>query len=411
AVGRAAPAQREGSVVTDWSTPRVSPVPLRPRELSLRERALDRTSPLRRLDWVLMLAVLALVSVGGLLVWSATREHEIALGADPQAFLKKHVINAVIGLALGTAAALVDYRALRAYAPIVYGASCLGLLAVLSPLGSTINGAHSWIVLPAGFQIQPSEFAKLAIVVGMAMLLGEKRDGESGPRDSDVVAVLALCALPMGLIMLQPDFGTTMVFIFVILGVLSVAAAPARWIAGLLIAGVVVGGGVAPHVLKDYQLNRFRVVANPTTDPRGVGYNTTQARVAIGSGGVWGKGLFHGSQTQGRFIPEQQTDFVFTVAGEELGLVGAGGVILLMGLVLWRGLRIAALATDSFGRLVAAGVVSWFAFQSFVNIGMTLGIMPVTGLPLPFVSYGGSAMFANLMAIGLLQNVHMRADL
>jgi rod shape determining protein RodA len=393
--------------VTDWSTPRVSPVPLRPREVSLRERALDRTSPLRQLDWVLLLAVSALVAVGGLLIWSATREKEIALGLDPQAFLKKHIINAVIGLALGCAAALIDYRSLRAYAPIVYGASCLGLLAVLSPLGSTINGAHSWIVLPAGFQIQPSEFAKLAIVVGMAMLLGEKRDGESGPRDGDVLTALALCALPMGLIMLQPDFGTTMVFIFVILGVLAVAGAPARWVVGLLVAGVLVGGFVAPHVLKDYQLDRFRVVANPTIDPSGVGYNTTQARVAIGAGGLWGKGLFQGSQTQGRFIPEQQTDFVFTVAGEELGLVGAGGIILVLGLVLWRGLRIASQATDPFGRLVAAGVVSWFAFQSFVNIGMTLGIMPVTGLPLPFVSYGGSAMFANLMAIGLLQNVHM----
>jgi rod shape determining protein RodA len=395
--------------MTDWSTPRISPVPLRPRDVSLRQRALDRTSPLRQLDWVLLLAVALLVIVGGLLVWSATKQHEIALGRDPQAFLKKHMINAVLGIALGTAAALVDYRALRAYAPLVYGASCLGLIAVLSPLGSTINGAHSWIVLPAGFQIQPAEFAKLAIVVGMAMLLGERRDGENRPRDTDVLAVLGLCAVPMALVMLQPDFGTMMVFIFVILGVLAVASAPARWVAGLLIAGVLVGGFVAPHVLKDYQLNRFKVVANPNADPRGVSFNLNQALIANGSGGLTGKGLFHGPQTQGRFIPEQQTDFVFTVAGEELGLVGAGGIILVLGLVLWRGLRIASQATDAFGRLVAAGVVSWFGFQSFVNIGMTLGIMPVTGLPLPFISYGGSAMFANLMAIGLLQNVHMRS--
>jgi len=393
----------------EWATPRVSPVRLRPQQVSVRDRILDRSSPLRQLDWWLMIAVSALVAIGGLLIWSATRENQMAKGLDPQAFLKKHVINAVIGLALGTVTALFDYRALRAYAPVVYGASCLGLLIVLSPIGATINGAHSWIVLPAGFQIQPSEFAKLAIVVGMAMLLGEKRDGEDAPRDVDVLQVLALCALPMALIMLQPDFGTTMVFIFVILGVLSVAGAPARWVGGLLLAGVLVGGLVAPHVLKDYQLNRFKVVSNPSIDPRGVGYNVRQARIAIGSGGLTGKGLFHGTQTQGRFIPEQQTDFVFTVAGEELGLVGAGGIILLLGLVLWRGLRIASLATDPFGRLVAAGVVSWFGFQSFVNIGMTLGIMPVTGLPLPFISYGGSSMFANLMAVGLLQNVHMRS--
>ncbi len=393
----------------EWTTPRISPVRLRPHEVTLRERVLDRASPLRQLDLVLLAAVTALVSLGGLLVWSATKEHQLALGLDPQAFLKRHIINAALGTALGTAAALVDYRALRAYAPFVYGFSCLGLLVVLSPLGATINGAHSWIVLPAGFQIQPSEFAKLAIVVGMAMLLGEKRDGEATPRDTDVVGVLALCAVPMGLIMLQPDFGTTMVFIFTILGVLTVAGAPARWIGGLIVAGVLVGGLLAPHLLKDYQLDRFRVVANPHAAPHTVGYNTQQARIAIGSGGVFGKGLFHGTQTQGRFIPEQQTDFVFTVAGEELGLVGAGTIVLLLGVVLWRGLRIASQASDPFGRLLAAGVVSWFGFQSFVNIGMTLGIMPVTGLPLPFVSYGGSSMFANLMAVGLLQNVHMRS--
>ena len=395
--------------MTDWSTPRVSPVRLRPREVTVRERMLDRASPLRQLDWLLLFAVAALVSVGGLLIWSATRQRELALGGDPHAFLKKHILNATIGLILGTAAALIDYRALRAYAPVVYIASCLGLIAVLSPLGSTINGAHSWIVLPAGFQIQPSEFAKLAIVVGMAMLLGEKRDGESRPRDSDVLAVLGLCLVPMALVMLQPDLGTTMVFIFVILGVLSVAGAPARWVVGLLVAGVIAGAFVAPHILKSYQLDRFRVVANPSAQLGGAGYNVHQALIANGSGGLFGKGLFHGTQTQGRFIPEQQTDFVFTVAGEELGLIGASLIIVLLGIVLWRGLRIASQATDTFGQLVAAGVVSWFAFQSFVNIGMTLGIMPVTGLPLPFLSYGGSSMFANLIAIGLLQNVHLRS--
>jgi rod shape determining protein RodA len=395
--------------VTDWSTPRVSPVRLRPREVTVRERMLDRASPLRQLDWLLLLAVLALVSVGGLLIWSATRQRELALGGDPHAFLKKHILNAAIGLIFGTAAAVVDYRALRAYAPVVYIASCLGLIAVLSPLGSTINGAHSWIVLPAGFQIQPSEFAKLAIVVGMAMLLGEKRDGESRPRDSDVLAVLGLCLVPMALVMLQPDLGTTMVFIFVILGVLSVAGAPARWVVGLLVAGVIAGAFVAPHILKSYQLDRFRVVANPAAQLGGAGYNVHQALIANGSGGLFGKGLFHGTQTQGRFIPEQQTDFIFTVAGEELGLIGASLIIVLLGIVLWRGLRIASQATDTFGQLVAAGVVSWFTFQSFVNIGMTLGIMPVTGLPLPFLSYGGSSMFANLIAIGLLQNVRLRS--
>ena len=397
--------------MTHWpTTPRVAPISLRPRGASMRERALQRESPLRRVDWVLLLAVAALIGVGALLVWSATRQRMIDAGLDPQAFLKKHVLNAALGLALASVAALVDYRALRAYAPIVYVASCLGLIAVLSPLGSTINGAHSWIVLPAGFQIQPAEFAKVALVVGMAMILAEKRDAEDVPRNSDVLLVLALAAVPMGLIMLQPDLGTMLVIVFVILGVLSVAGTPAKWIAGLLLMGsLVCVGAVQAGMLKDYQLARFTAFANPQQNLGSTGYNTNQARIAIGSGGVWGKGLFHGTQTNGRFIPEQQTDFVFTVAGEELGLAGSATVIGLLGLVLYRGLRIARLATDPFGRLVAAGVVSWFAFQSFVNIGMTLGIMPVTGLPLPFVSYGGSSMFANLIAIGLLQNVHMRS--
>ena len=388
-----------------------SPVVLRPRGASLRERALQRESPLRRLDLVLALCVAALVVLGALLVWSATRQRMVLAGLDPQTFFKKHALNAVIGLVLAIGAALVDYRALRAYVPVVYALSCLGLVVVLSPVGATINGAHSWIVLPAGFQIQPSEFAKVAIVVGMAMILGEKRDAEDVPRDTDVLLVLSLTAVPMALIMLQPDLGTMLVLVFIVLGVLAVAAAPPRWICGLLLAGVVVSAGaVQLGVLDEYQVDRFAAFANPELDPRGAGYNTNQARIAIGSGGVLGKGLFQGTQTSGRFIPEQQTDFVFTVAGEELGLVGAGAIIALLGLVLWRGLRIASRAQDAFGRLVAAGVVSWFAFQSFVNIGMTLGIMPVTGLPLPFVSYGGSAMFANLIAVGLLQNVHLRSE-
>lgn len=395
--------------MTDWTTPRVSPVPLTKRE-TLRERALHRESPLRRLDWPLVVCTIALSVVGAVLVWSATRNNLTAKGLDPNTFLKRHVLNLGIGLALGAIAALVDYRMLRAYAPIVYVASCLGLVAVLSPLGSTINGAHSWIVIGGGFQIQPSEFAKVALVVGMAMILGEKRDNEADPRDTDVLLVLALAAVPMGLILLQPDFGTMMVFVFTILGVLAVSGAPTRWVAGLVLLGALTGFGILHlHLLKPYQEQRLTAFANPNADRGDTGYNVNQAKIAIGSGRVTGKGLFQGTQTNGEFIPEQQTDFVFTVAGEELGFVGAGGILLLLGVVLWRGSRIAVNAGDMFGMLVAAGVVSWFAFQSFVNVGMTLGIMPVTGLPLPFVSYGGSSMFANMMAVGLLCNVKMRS--
>ena len=379
------------------ATVRVRPV--------LREPA-RRDGPLGRLDVVLALAVAGLVGLGAVLVWSATRQRQLDAGLDPQAFLRRHLVNAALGLAIACVVALVDVRTLQAYAPMIYLGACAGLVAVLSPLGSTINGAHSWIVLGGGFQVQPSEFAKVALVVGMAVLLSARHDAP--PETRDVLLVLALAAVPVALVLLQPDLGTVLVLVVVVLGALVVSGAPARWIGALLVAGVVVcGGAVQLGVLDTYQLDRFAAFADPTLDPRGVGYNVNQARIAIGSGGLTGKGLFQGTQTSGRFIPEQQTDFVFTVAGEELGLVGASALLALLGVVLWRGLLIAARAEDPIGRLVAAGVVSWLAFQSFVNVGMTLGIMPVTGLPLPFVSYGGSAMMANLMAVGLLQNVHL----
>ncbi|MCY7372945.1 MAG: rod shape-determining protein RodA [Spirochaetaceae bacterium] len=372
---------------------------------------LGRGSAVRRLDWTLLLAVLALSALGGALVWSATRPEALNSGTDPQAFLKRHALNVVIGLVLGVVASAFDYRMLRAYAPFVYVLSLAGLLAVLSPLGTTINGSHSWIVLPAGFSVQPSELAKVALVVGLAMVLAETRDGEVEPRNVDVVVALALAALPLALVMLQPDLGTALVLCALVLGVIAVSGAPLRWILGLvggaaLLAVVAVQTGM----LKDYQLDRFRAFYDPSADPKGVGYNVRQAQIAVGSGGLDGQGLFQGQQTQGQFVPAQQTDFIFTVAGEELGFLGAALVVALVGLVLWRAGRIATQAEDLFGRLVATGILCWFGFQSFENIGMTLGIMPVTGVPLPFVSYGGSSMFANMLAIGLLQNVHMRRD-
>jgi len=362
----------------------------------------------RRVDWLLAVSALALALIGSLLVWAATKQRELDSGGDPRAYLKRHLINLVIGLVMGWVVAVVDYRALRRYAPIVYIGSCVGLVAVLG-IGTTINGAHSWIVLPAGFQIQPSEFAKVALIVSMAMLLAERRERERRRAWADLPLVLLLAAIPMGLIMLQPDIGTVMVFVFTILGVLSVAGVSWKWIVGLIALGIIVAyAAVALHILKNYQLDRFRAFANPDNSTSSAAYNVNQARIAIGSGGIFGEGLFNGKQTNGKFVPEQQTDFVFSVAGEELGLLGAGGIIVLFAIMLWRALRIAGRSPDPFGKVAAAGIVSWFAFQAFVNIGMTLGIMPVTGLPLPFVSYGGSSMFADCLAIGLLQNIHMR---
>ena len=366
----------------------------------------ERDSFWWRVDWVIAGSALLLSLLGALLVWSATKPRLLEAGGDPNSYLERHLLNLAIGLVLGTVFAVVDYRALRAYAPLVYLASCLGLVAVLV-VGTTINGAHSWIVIGGGFQIQPSEFAKVALVVGMAVLLAERSTHEESSRGADVPLVLALAAVPLGLVMLQPDLGTAMVFVFTVLGVLLLSGTPVRWLAALIAAGIlVIVASVQLGVLKEYQLERFRAFTDQDSDTLGAAYNITQARIAIGNGGLTGTGLFQGTQTNGKFVPEQQTDFVFTVAGEELGLLGAGGIVLLFGLLLWRALRLAGRSPDLFGRLVAGGVACWFAFQVFVNIGMTLGIMPITGLPLPFVSYGGSSMFANWMAVGLLLNVN-----
>jgi rod shape determining protein RodA len=241
-------------------------------------------------------------------------------------------------------------------------------------------------------------------------LLGERRDANAAPDDRDVWLALGICVVPVLLILKQPDVGTIMVLGFVIFGVIALSGVSARWVLGMLLVAVLGALLITHlHLLKQYQIDRLTNFTHPTQDTQGFGYNTHQARIAIGHGGLFGQGLFHGSQTNGHFVPEQQTDFVFTVAGEELGLVGAGLVVLLIGVVLWRGLSIAARAEDAFGTLLAVGIVCWLGFQAFENIGMTVGIMPVTGLPLPLVSYGGSSMFAVLMAVGLLQNVHMRS--
>jgi rod shape determining protein RodA len=366
----------------------------------------SRDSVVRRLDWTLLLPMLALAVVSSFLVYSATRAGK---GADPTAFLKKHVLNVGIGLILYGIVSVFDYRLLRAYAPILYGLSVVGLITVLSPLGDTVNGSHSWIVVGGGFQIQPSEFAKVGLVVLLAMVLGEPRDGEVGPGTRDILIALAIVGLPAALIMLQPDLGTTMVFTAVVLGMLAISGAKRRWTLGLVAGGVLGAFAVVQFgLLKAYQIARFTAFIDPSADPRGAGYNAAQARIAIGSGGLLGKGLFHGEQTTGQFVPEQQTDFIFTVSGEELGFIGSLVIVLLLGVILYRGLRIATQAADMFGTLVATGVVCWLGFQAFENIGMCIGIMPITGLPLPFVSYGGSATFANMIALGLLQAVHLR---
>ncbi|MEU1074784.1 MULTISPECIES: rod shape-determining protein RodA [unclassified Streptomyces] len=370
-----------------------------------------RDSVLRRLDWWLLLSALALSFIGSLLVWSATRNRTQLNQGDPYYFLIRHAMNTGIGFGLMVGTIWLGHRTLRGAVPVLYGISVVLILAVLTPLGATVNGAHAWIIIGGGFSLQPSEFTKITIILGMAMILASRVDAGDTPHPDHrtVLKSLGIAALPILIIMMMPDLGSVMVIVIIILGVLLASGASNRWVLGLIGAGVAGAVAVAAlGLLDEYQINRFAAFANPSLDPAGVGYNTNQARIAIGSGGLTGTGLFKGSQTTGQFVPEQQTDFVFTVAGEELGFVGAGLILVLLGVVLWRACRIARETTELYGTVLAAGIVAWFGFQSFENIGMTLGIMPVAGLPLPFVSYGGSSMFAVWVAIGLLQSIRVQ---
>ncbi|MFL6107715.1 MAG: rod shape-determining protein RodA [Marmoricola sp.] len=368
---------------------------------------LSRTSFERpRTDWVLILVTASILVLGTLLVWSSTSANNVLTHGHPTAYLRKQLVNVVIGLGLAAAVFATDRRWVRILAPLVYVGSVVGLLLVLV-MGSTINGSRSWLLL-GGLSIQPAEFAKLAVVVGMALLVAERTEGSRrrSVGSVEVTLMLVIAGVPALLILGQPDLGTMLVLSATIFGVLAAAGTPRRWLATLA-SGAVLGAAVvvSAGVLKAYQINRFMAFTNPDLDPRGAGYNTTQARIAIGNGGLFGQGLFGGSQTRSGFVPEQHTDFVFTVAGEELGLLGAGVLIALFAVLLWRALLIAKHADDMFGKVAAAGIACWFGFQTFQNIGMCLGIMPVTGVPLPLVSYGGSSMFASLMAIGLLLNI------
>ncbi|MFF5945935.1 FtsW/RodA/SpoVE family cell cycle protein, partial [Streptomyces althioticus] len=334
-------------------------------------RIFARDSVTRRLDWPMMLAALALSLLGSLLVFSATRNRTEINQGDPYFFLERHLINLGIGVALMIGTLWLGHRALRNAVPILYGASVMLALVVLTPLGATINGQRNWIVI-GGFSVQPAEFLKIAIILGMSMLLAARVDAgdKPFPDHRTVAQSLGLAAVPCMILLLMPDLGSVLAMVAIILGVLLASGASNRWVFGLLATGVI--GCVAIwqlHILDQYQINRFAAFANPDLDPAGVGYNTNQARIAIGSGGLTGAGLFHGSQTTGQFVPEQQTDFVFTVAGEELGFLGAGFIIFLIGVILWRACRIARDSTELYGTIVAAGIVAWFAFQASENIG------------------------------------------
>jgi rod shape determining protein RodA len=364
----------------------------------------------RDLDWVLLVAAVGVTVFGSILVWSASRA-DMASENDPQSYLKRHLINVVIAMVLGFFASRLDYRWLRAYTPLLYIGSVMLLLVVFIPgLGTSIAGARAWIDLPGGFTIQPSEFAKIAIIIMMAAILAEKRDFESEPHDRDVLVSVGVAVLPILIILVQNDTGTVLILGSVALSIIAVSGARRRWVIGL-IGGAIIGILLALQLglLQSYQVSRLTSFLNPAGEPGGATYNATQARIAVGGGGWTGYGLFEGPQTQGKFVPVNESDFIFTVVGEELGFAGSVLLILLVCVILWRAIRVAQKADDLYGRLIATGVVAWLAFQTFENIGMTLGIMPITGIPLPLVSAGGTSMMSTWIAIGLLENVRLHS--
>jgi len=368
---------------------------------------------LRHLDVSLVLAVASIDVIGLVMIYSATHRRLAAQHGDPAYYVKRQAAFVVGGAVLAAMTVLVDYRRWRALAPLVYLATCLALVAVVSPLGASSKGHQAWFSLGT-FQFQPSELSKVALVVCLAAgasWSGQRTERADEPALSGArfIALIALAGVPMGLIMLQPDLGTDLVYGAILVAVLVVAGMRGRHLVALLVLGTV--GAVAVlqlGVLQRYQVDRLTSFLDASGKTSNAGYSLNESMLAIGSGGALGKGLLRGPQTNLSYVPEQHTDFIFTAVGEQGGLVGSALVLGLFAFVVWRIWRAAALARDRTGTLMCVGVLALVVFQVFENVGMTTGIMPIAGIPLPFLSYGGSAVMAYSVGIGLVLNIHMR---
>ena len=362
-------------------------------------------------DPILIACALFVTVLGILLVYSATRGPATELEPADTSFLERQAFFAVVGVGLAFGAALIDIRRVRRYLPAAYLGFVALLVGVLA-VGVDINGAQAWYRV-AGFTFQPSEPGKLVLIVALAAVLAA-----SAVTIGRLMVTLALAALPVGLILLQPDVGTVLVYMAVVAAMILMSEVKGRVIALLAIIGLTaVVGLFQSDVLAQYQQDRLTVFLLSDTqldqlavdDPlRRVAYNAEQSQIAIGNGGISGAGLFEGSQTGSDLVPFQETDWIFSVAGEELGFRGAGLLLAVYAILLFRMWRIAVRATDLFDRLIAVGVMAMFLFQIFQSTGMAMGMMPVTGIPLPMVSYGGSSMITSLVAIGLVLGVHRR---
>lgn len=368
----------------------------------------DPAAPYRHLDWVLIVAVLLVSAVGLLMVFSTSR------GANPPFYYAqaaKQLFFIVLGIIAAAVVVAVDYRHFRDWAPFIYGAGLALLVFVLTPFGSRHKGSQSWIDLGM-FQLQPSEIAKVTFIVGIAGLAAHYRGEPTLPR---VGALLAVSGLPIVLVLAQGDLGTALVFVAMVPTILWIGGTKGRYLVVLALLAVLVAGAIVTSgALKQYQTDRLTVFVTQTdtgvaaAHSQGAAYNLDQAKIAIGHGGLWGRGLFSASQTRTGQVPEQDTDFIFTALAEQFGFVGAATLLTVMGVIVFRVWRTAQLARDDFGAYVCAGVLAMFLFQIFENVGMTMGIMPITGIPLPFMSYGGSSTLANFLAVGLVLNVHAR---
>jgi len=360
----------------------------------------------RHIDPILLAAAIGLAVIGLFAIYSATHQSLAAVHLDPGRFVKRQLTFLAVGAVVLMLAVSFDYRLLKVYAGMIYVSSLVLLVLVRTPFGTSVKGAQRWFEL-FGFQLAPSEIAKLALVAMLAAFLSELRGDLTL---QDVFRTAGLAAIPAFLVFLQPDLGSSIVFAAILVGMLVVAGTRARYLLVLALTAVVlIVAGFQVGLVREYQIERLQAFLDPASVSADALHNREQAEIAIGSGGLTGVGFGKGSQTNLDFVPEQHTDFVFTVAGEELGLLGAGLIIALLSIVIWRALTIAATTPDVFGRVAAAGIACWFGFQTFQNVGMCLGIMPVTGVPLPFVSYGGSSLFAGMLALGLLQNIHLRS--
>ncbi len=357
--------------------------------------------PVRHIDWTLLAITFFLIAFGMLMQYSATRGDA---PGNPTYYVLRSAISLFIGLVFMGLMLSFDYRRLKVASPFVYGAFLFFLIVVL--FFERLMGASRWISLgPIDFQ--PSEFCKLVLILALANFFS---DNKSEPDSLRSFLIPLAWAMPyMLLIFLQPDLGTTLVLAAILLTMLFLVGCRMRYWLGFLAAGAVAFTlGFVLHIFKPYQAERFTAFLRQGSNIQEAGYHLLQSKIAVGSGQLVGKGLMQGTQTNLDFLPAHHTDFIFAVIGEELGLVGALILIAAFGLLLWRGVRIANNARDFYGTLIAFGIVIMLGFQVVVNIGMTMGIMPITGIPLPFISYGGNNLIVNLAAVGLLANIHMR---